>query len=208
MTGACCAFALTGPPGGKSPARDRGRPRHQRAEARRPRRRGGHACSDDAVPRPARCWPRRWTTNRQVPPDHCGSQNDGAFRERQLRGCEEITPDGAQTLLFVLPASPRRRTDRSILRHKQGWLYRTDWAFFDSPHGEKDGPFKLIAHGWRCESCRARAASQEIKFWNRRRVEPPWIFLWGFCVERRQERRLPMIPGVTLDAGQKRERVR
>ena len=28
---------------------------------------------------------------------------------------------------------------------------------------ENDGPFKLTPHGWRCEPCDVRAASQEIR---------------------------------------------
>jgi hypothetical protein len=29
---------------------------------------------------------------------------------------------------------------------------------------ENDGPFKLTPHGWLCEACDVRAASQEIRF--------------------------------------------
>lgn len=39
------------------------------------------------------------------------------------------------------------------------WCRETRTLFRD----ESDGPFKLTAHGWFCESCDAPAASQEIK---------------------------------------------
>jgi hypothetical protein len=40
------------------------------------------------------------------------------------------------------------------------WCHETRTLFRD----ENDGPFKLTDHGWRCEPCNVRAASQEIKF--------------------------------------------
>lgn len=40
------------------------------------------------------------------------------------------------------------------------WCRETRTLFRD----ENDGPFKLTAHGWVCETCNTRAASQEIKF--------------------------------------------
>jgi hypothetical protein len=40
------------------------------------------------------------------------------------------------------------------------WCRETRTLFRD----ESDGPFQLTEHGWRCEPCNARAASQEIKF--------------------------------------------
>ncbi len=39
------------------------------------------------------------------------------------------------------------------------WCHETRTLFRD----EDDGPFKLTSHGWRCEPCNVRAASQEIK---------------------------------------------
>lgn len=39
------------------------------------------------------------------------------------------------------------------------WCRETRTLFRD----ESDGPFKLTAHGWRCETCNVQAASQEIK---------------------------------------------
>lgn len=29
---------------------------------------------------------------------------------------------------------------------------------------EHDGPFSVTTHGWRCDSCNVRAASQEVRF--------------------------------------------
>lgn len=40
------------------------------------------------------------------------------------------------------------------------WCHETRTLFRD----ENDGPFKLTPHGWTCETCNTRAASQEIKF--------------------------------------------
>ena len=38
------------------------------------------------------------------------------------------------------------------------WCHETRTLFRD----ENDGPFKLTEHGWRCEPCNSRAASQLI----------------------------------------------
>lgn len=40
------------------------------------------------------------------------------------------------------------------------WCHATRTLFRD----ESDAPFRLTAHGWRCETCDMRAASQEIRF--------------------------------------------
>lgn len=40
------------------------------------------------------------------------------------------------------------------------WCHETRTLFRD----EADVPFVLTAHGWRCEPCNMRAASQEVKF--------------------------------------------
>lgn len=40
------------------------------------------------------------------------------------------------------------------------WCHETRTLFRD----ENDGPFKRTDHGWRCEPCNTRAASQEIRF--------------------------------------------
>lgn len=40
------------------------------------------------------------------------------------------------------------------------WCHETRTLFRD----ENDGPFTLTEHGWRCEPCNVRAASQEIRF--------------------------------------------
>lgn len=40
------------------------------------------------------------------------------------------------------------------------WCRQTRMLFRD----ENDGPFKLIARGWLCEPCDARASSQEVRF--------------------------------------------
>jgi len=40
------------------------------------------------------------------------------------------------------------------------WCRETRTLFRD----EGDGPFQLTAHGWRCNVCDVRAASQEVRF--------------------------------------------
>jgi hypothetical protein len=40
------------------------------------------------------------------------------------------------------------------------WCHETRTLFQD----EDDAPFKRTVHGWLCEKCNARAASQEVKF--------------------------------------------
>jgi hypothetical protein len=40
------------------------------------------------------------------------------------------------------------------------WCRETRTLFRD----EDDAPFKRTEHGWRCEPCDARAASQEVRF--------------------------------------------
>ena len=40
------------------------------------------------------------------------------------------------------------------------WCRETRTLFRD----EIDGPFRLTAHGWRCEPCNTDASSQEIRF--------------------------------------------
>lgn len=40
------------------------------------------------------------------------------------------------------------------------WCHQSRTLFRD----ESDAPFKLTTHGWLCESCDVRAASQEVRF--------------------------------------------
>jgi len=40
------------------------------------------------------------------------------------------------------------------------WCHETRTLFRD----EIDGPFTLTTHGWACQTCDLRAASQEVKF--------------------------------------------
>ena len=40
------------------------------------------------------------------------------------------------------------------------WCRETRTLFRD----ENEGPFKLTSHGWLCEPCNVRAASQEVRF--------------------------------------------
>ncbi len=40
------------------------------------------------------------------------------------------------------------------------WCHETRTLFRD----ENEAPFRLTAHGWLCEACDVRAASQEVRF--------------------------------------------
>jgi len=40
------------------------------------------------------------------------------------------------------------------------WCHETRTLFRD----ENEAPFKLTTHGWLCETCNVRAASQEVRF--------------------------------------------
>ncbi|MCU1231651.1 MAG: hypothetical protein JWO97_4535 [Acidobacteria bacterium] len=40
------------------------------------------------------------------------------------------------------------------------WCHETRTLFRD----ENEAPFKLTSHGWLCEACDVRAASQEVRF--------------------------------------------
>lgn len=57
----------------------------------------------------------------------------------------------------ILRANPNFGNPHAV---RCDWCHEARTLFRD----EDDGPFKLTAHGWRCEPCNTRAASQEIKF--------------------------------------------
>lgn len=63
-----------------------------------------------------------------------------------------------------------RETAAEILRANPGFgnphVVRCDWCSETRTlfRDENDAPFKRTAHGWLCEACDVRAASQEVKF--------------------------------------------
>ena len=67
---------------------------------------------------------------------------------------DEGEKEAAATILRDNPALGNAHAVRC------GWCGESRTLFRD----ENDGPFKLTAHGWRCEPCDTSASSQEIKF--------------------------------------------
>ena len=70
---------------------------------------------------------------------------------------EELIAGEKQTAAAILRANPAFGNPHVV---RCGWCHETRTLFRD----ESDGPFMLIANGWRCEPCNTRAASQEVRF--------------------------------------------
>ena len=70
---------------------------------------------------------------------------------------DDLKPGEKQTAAEFLRANPAFGNPHVV---RCDWCHETRTLFRD----EADGPFKLTAHGWRCEPCNARAASQEVRF--------------------------------------------
>ncbi len=75
---------------------------------------------------------------------------------RVLRS-EDLIADEKNVAAGILKANPDFGNPHVV---RCPWCHETRTLFRD----ENDGPFKRIAHGWLCESCNVRAASQEVKF--------------------------------------------
>lgn len=69
---------------------------------------------------------------------------------------DDLTAGEQETAAGILRANPAFGNPYVV---RCDWCHETRTLFRD----ENDGPFKLTEHGWRCEPCDARAASQEIK---------------------------------------------
>jgi hypothetical protein len=70
---------------------------------------------------------------------------------------EDLIGDEKETAAAILRTNPDFGNPHVV---RCGWCAETRTLFCD----ENDGPFKRIAHGWLCEACGVRAASQEVKF--------------------------------------------
>jgi hypothetical protein len=75
----------------------------------------------------------------------------------KLNRSEELVGDEKETAAAILRANPTIGNPHVV---RCGWCHETRTLFRD----ENDGPFKLTTHGWLCETCNMRAASQEVRF--------------------------------------------
>ncbi len=70
---------------------------------------------------------------------------------------DDLIADEKDIATDILKANPEFGNPHVVRCH---WCHETRTLFRD----EEDGPFRRTAHGWLCEPCNSRAASQEIKF--------------------------------------------
>jgi hypothetical protein len=70
---------------------------------------------------------------------------------------EDLIADEKEVAAGILLANPDFGNPHVV---RCPWCHETRTLFRD----ENEGPFTLTAHGWLCESCDVRAASQEVKF--------------------------------------------
>jgi hypothetical protein len=70
---------------------------------------------------------------------------------------EDLIADEKEVAAGILRENPAFGNPHVV---RCDWCRETRMLFRD----ENDGPFTLTAHGWRCEPCDAKAASQEVRF--------------------------------------------
>ncbi|HYM61991.1 MAG TPA: hypothetical protein VEZ11_14010 [Thermoanaerobaculia bacterium] len=70
---------------------------------------------------------------------------------------EELIADEKEAATAILQANPEFGNPHVV---RCDWCHQTRTLF----RGEDEKPFKHITHGWLCEACDVRAASQEVKF--------------------------------------------
>jgi len=70
---------------------------------------------------------------------------------------DDLIADEKETAAAILRANPDFGNPHVVLCD---WCHETRTLFRD----ENEGPFKRTTHGWLCEACNVRAASQEVKF--------------------------------------------
>ena len=70
---------------------------------------------------------------------------------------DDLIADEKEVAAGVLRDNPHFGNPHVVLCH---WCHETRTLFRD----ENNAPFKLTEHGWLCEACNERAASQEVKF--------------------------------------------
>ena len=70
---------------------------------------------------------------------------------------EDLIADEKEEAAAILRANPDFGNPHVV---RCGWCSETRTLFRD----ENETPFKRTAHGWLCEACDVRAASQEVRF--------------------------------------------
>ena len=70
---------------------------------------------------------------------------------------DDLIADEKEVAAAILRANPDFGNPHVV---RCDWCHETRTLFRD----ENDGPFMRTDHGWLCEPCGVRAASQEIKF--------------------------------------------
>jgi hypothetical protein len=70
---------------------------------------------------------------------------------------EDLIADEKEVAASFLRANPEFGNPHVV---RCPWCHETRTLFRD----ESDAPFKLTTHGWLCEPCNVRAASQEVRF--------------------------------------------
>ena len=70
---------------------------------------------------------------------------------------DDLKPDEKEIAMGFLRANPALGNPYVV---RCDWCRETRTLFRD----EDDAPFKRTDHGWLCEPCNARAASQEVRF--------------------------------------------
>lgn len=70
---------------------------------------------------------------------------------------DALVADEKEVAKAILEANPDFGNPHVV---RCDWCHATRTLFRD----ENEAPFKRTAHGWLCEACTERAASQEVKF--------------------------------------------
>ena len=70
---------------------------------------------------------------------------------------EDLIADEKEVAAAILRSNPAFGNPHVV---RCDWCHETRTLFRD----ENEGPFKLTTHGWLCEICDVRAASQEVRF--------------------------------------------
>jgi hypothetical protein len=70
---------------------------------------------------------------------------------------DDLIGDEKEVAAGILRANPAFGNPHVVRCH---WCHETRTLFRD----ESEGPFQVTAHGWHCQPCDARAASQEVRF--------------------------------------------
>ena len=74
----------------------------------------------------------------------------------KVQRSEELQPGEKEAAASFLRENPAFGNPHVV---RCGWCHQTRTLFRD----EDDALFARIAHGWRCQSCDVRAASQEVR---------------------------------------------